>query len=57
MKVKTNIKAGGMSLPNHNEAIVREKKARGLKVKSSVRAGGAALPNHNEAIVRDGTEG
>src|SRR5271157_1486746 len=41
MKVKTGIKAGGISL-NHNEA------QGGLKVKTGIKAGGVQL-NHNEA--------
>jgi hypothetical protein len=53
MKVKTNVKAGGMQLGNHNEALVRGAvKARGLKVKTGVKAGGLSS-NHNEALVRD----
>lgn len=46
LKVKTNIKAGGLRT-NHNETLVR-----GLKVKTSVKAGGAWY-NHNETLVRD----
>ena len=45
LKVKTNIKAGGLAT-NHNETLVR-----GLKVKTSVKAGGLAA-NHNETLVR-----
>ena len=53
MKVKTNLKAGGMQA-NHNEVLVRDAgKAKGLKVKTSVKAGGTQA-NHNEALVRDG---
>jgi hypothetical protein len=37
MKIKTNVKAGGI-MPNHNQTMTR-----GLKVKSDVKAG-AAVP-------------
>ncbi len=46
MKTKTNIKAGGIGLGNHNETLVR-----GLKVKTNVKAGGIS-PNHNETLVQ-----
>ena len=45
LKVKTNVKAGGMT-HNHNETLVR-----GLKVKTNVKAGLMHL-NHNETLVR-----
>ena len=45
LKVKTNIKAGGIRV-NHNETLVR-----GLKVKTSVKAGGLRT-NHNETLMR-----
>jgi len=39
MKVKTNVKAGGLRV-NHNETLVRDAaKARGLAVKTHVKAG------------------
>lgn len=48
MKIKTNIKAGGMNL-NHNEKL-----ARGLKLKTGTKAG--FIPwhpsQHNETLVR-----
>jgi len=47
MKVKTSVKAGGLSR-NHNETIA---KAKGLRVKTSVKAGGLHI-QHNETIVR-----
>jgi hypothetical protein len=45
MKVKSNVKAGGMNL-QHNQTM-----ARGLRVKSKVRAGGSQL-NHNQTVAR-----
>ena len=42
MKIRTQLKAGGVSL-NHNEA---------LRVRSALKAGGEHL-NHNEALRRD----
>ena len=40
MKVKTNVKAGGRKLCNHNEILVRETaKAKGVKVKTNVKGG------------------
>src|SRR5206468_3890308 len=55
MKIKTNIKAGGMNL-NHNQTSVRLAKRSGLRVKTSVKAGmgtiGTAPLNHNETLVR-----
>ena len=44
LKVRTNIRAGGLSI-NHNETQVR-----GLKVRTNIRAG--SLSNHNETMVR-----
>jgi hypothetical protein len=45
MKIKTNIKAGGISM-QHNQSM-----ARGLKIKSNVKAGGISL-NHNQTMLR-----
>jgi len=49
MRIKTNIKAGGIKVPqsgeNHNQTV-----ARGLKVKTNVKAG--AWNNHNQTLIR-----
>ena len=45
MRIKTNVKAGGISL-QHNQRLTRS-----LKVKSGVKAGGIAL-NHNQTVTR-----
>jgi hypothetical protein len=45
MKIKTNVKAGGLSA-NHNQTA-----ARGLTVKSGVKAGGLTA-NHNQTAAR-----
>jgi len=45
MRIKTNEKAGGMSM-QHNQRITRS-----LKVKSGVKAGGIAT-NHNQTVTR-----
>ena len=51
MQVKTNLKAGGISI-NHNETLVRAPKpAPSLKVKTNLKAGGISM-NHNETLVR-----
>ena len=44
MKIKSNVKAGGISIKNHNEALVR--------VKSNVKAGGIRIINHNQSFVQ-----
>ena len=44
MRVKSNVKAGGVQL-NHNQT------AKGLRVKSSVKAGGISW-NHNQTVGR-----
>jgi len=46
MKIKTNVKAGGLTL-NHNQTAVR-----GLRVKSNVKAGGLTQ-NHNQTVARE----
>jgi hypothetical protein len=48
MKVKTQIKAGGLST-NHNETLIGA--AKGLKVQTHVKAGGLSN-NHNEMLAR-----
>ena len=45
MKVRTNVKAGGMQL-NHNQTMTSP---RGLKVKTRVKAG--KIRNHNQTMV------
>jgi hypothetical protein len=51
LKVKTRLKAGGLT-SNHNETLARTPRpATGLKVKTRVKAGGISL-NHNETILR-----
>ena len=50
MKVRTNVKAGGLS-SNHNSTLVSNKpQANAPKVKSSVKAG-ALTQNHNQTLV------
>jgi hypothetical protein len=52
MRVKSGVKASGLS-QNHNETLVHElPKVRGLRVKSGVKAGGLTL-NHNETLVHE----
>jgi hypothetical protein len=41
MKIKTNVKAGGIREVNHNQARV-------IRVKSGVKAGGIREVNHNQ---------
>ena len=43
MKIKSNVKAGGLTC-NHNQTA-----AGGLKVKANVKAG-ALIPNHNQTV-------
>jgi hypothetical protein len=51
MKVKTQLKAGGMSL-QHNETMVRApRQAKGLRVKTRLKAGGLQV-QHNETLVQ-----
>src|SRR5262249_59065845 len=53
LKVKTNLKAGGVRLGNHNETLVRASKpAPNLKVKTNLKAGGLNLRKHNATPVR-----
>src|SRR5215467_335446 len=47
MKIKTNVKAGGVT-PNHNQTV-----AQGLKVQSNVKAGRFDIePQHNQTMAR-----
>ena len=47
MKIKTNVKAGGI-MPNHNQSV-----AQGLKVQSNVKAGRFDIePQHNQTMAR-----
>ena len=51
MKVRTNVKAGGLR-PNHNETLVRPRpQPTSLKVKTGVKAGGVLNPS--ETMPRD----
>jgi hypothetical protein len=51
MKTKTNVKAGGKKLSNHNETL-----RGGLKLKTHVKAGGKKLYNHNETLRGDSSK-
>ena len=55
MKVKSNVKAGGIKI-NHNEKIESCKKSKGFIVRTGVKAGddpgGGGGVNHNEKIER-----
>jgi hypothetical protein len=61
MKIRTNVKAGGLDTTNHNEKLARDKKTRGLIVKTSIKAGSRPCPewecgsNHNEKLASDKT--
>jgi len=47
VKIKTNVKAGGIEGANHNQTA-----ASALKVKSGVKAGNGMPHNHNQTLVR-----
>lgn len=44
MKIRTKVRAGGVSLPNHNETLMT-----GLKLNTRVKAGGLTR-NHNQTL-------
>jgi hypothetical protein len=46
IKVKSNIKAGGIGSANHNRVV----KTTGLKVRSNIKAGGLGSGNHNRTV-------
>ncbi len=46
LKVRTNVKAGGLSV-NNNQTL-----AHGLKVKTNIKAGGLMLRNHSQTLAR-----
>ena len=50
MKIRTNIKAGGIDILNHNEKLVSGNKSKSLTVKTGVKAGGSGV-QHNEKLV------
>lgn len=50
MAVRTQLKAGGGALPNHNETVVVPRPV-GMLVKTQLKAGGISLSNHNETVV------
>jgi hypothetical protein len=63
MQVKTQVKAGRLIIPNHNQTLVRDRTRatagarpqgtrQALKVKTQVKAGGMFY-NHNQTLVRD----
>jgi hypothetical protein len=54
VKVKTNVKAGGITTSNHNKTLVRETaKAKGVRVRSNLKAGGLSTLNHNQTLIRE----
>ena len=48
MKIRTNVKAGGLDTQNHNE-----KMAKSFVIKTGVKAGGLDTFNHNEKLASD----
>jgi hypothetical protein len=44
IKVKSNIRGGGLNSPNHN------RRAASIKVKSNIRGGGLNSVNHNRVL-------
>ena len=53
MKIKSNVKAGGIKGANHNEKLASDKKTKNLTVKVDIKAG-SIVPNHNEKLSDDG---
>jgi hypothetical protein len=39
MKIRTNVKAGGLDTFNHNEKLASDKKTKSLTVKTGIKAG------------------
>ena len=53
MKIRTNVKAGGI-WDNHNETQIRTAaRGRGMRVRTGLKAGGSQL-QHNETLARIG---
>jgi len=56
MKIKSNVKSGGMNM-QHNEKLAGDKKSKGLIVKTSIKSGYCPVidcgSNHNEKLADD----
>ena len=51
MKIKTNVKAGGMKIQHNQTLVAGTSHSAGLKVRTNVKAGGAHI-NHNQNRTR-----